>query len=288
MDRRGLIAALFVSLALLAPRALAQSGPPLPPPPLGQILDIWRFDDTNWLTVSGLPPLSFTNIDLVPDWDVNALQVDSTNPAWISYSVVEGDHTNLTLNYGSVLFWFLPNWSSTNQGGAGPGVWSRLIDVGAYTTNASYGWWSLHLDPAGDNLYFSAQTNTGAGTNYLRFPVSFDSATWHQIVLTYSPTNTLLYLDGTLATNGPGISVLPGPDALTNGFYIGSDFTGIEQAHGQFDDMWTYNYPLYAEEVSGNYAYFSPFANPSPFTGGFFSDSSGYLLAWRWRNQLCQ
>ena len=132
--------------------------------------------------------------------------------------------------------------------------------MGAYTTNASYGWWSLHLDPAGDNLYFSAQTNTGAGTNYLNFPVSWDSATWHQIVLTYSPTNTFLYLDGALATNGPGVSIVPGSDALTNGFYIGSDYTGIDQAHGQFDNLWTYNFPLYPYEVSDNYAYFEPLA----------------------------
>src|SRR5580704_15337085 len=118
MKWRRLFQAVFISLVLSMPcRIHAQSGPPLPPPPLGELLGIWRFDDTNWLTAGGFPPLSFTNIDLVPDWDVNAVQVDSTNAAWISYNMVETNgHTNLTLGYGSVLFWFLPNWSSTNEG----------------------------------------------------------------------------------------------------------------------------------------------------------------------------
>lgn len=163
------VAVFGIILSSLPHRVSAQSGPPLPP--VGWPLEWWRFDDTHLLTTRGYAPVSFTNLTLVPDWNTNALQVDSTNPAWLQYNVVESDgHTNLPIEYGSVRFWFLPNWSSTNQGGTGPGVWGRLIDVGRYTTNASNGWWSLYLDPAGDNLYFSAQTNTGIGYKLPHFP----------------------------------------------------------------------------------------------------------------------
>ncbi len=166
----------FLILCLFSGRIPAQSGPALPPLPLGYPLDWWKFDDTNWLTTIGYAPISFTNLALVPDWDNNAVQVDTTNsPAWLQYAVVEPDgHTNLPLIYGSVRFWFLPNWSSTNQGGTGPGVWSRLIDVGTYTTNAAYGWWSLYLNPSGDALFFTAQTN-GITSNYCYVPISWDS-----------------------------------------------------------------------------------------------------------------
>ena len=41
------------------------------------------------------------------------------------------------------MFWFAPYWAGTNEGGTGPGQWSRLIEVGSYTPDASYGWWSL-------------------------------------------------------------------------------------------------------------------------------------------------
>ena len=57
------------------------------------------------------------------------------------------------------MFWFAPGWSSTNAGGTGPGEWGRLIEVGSYTPDSSYGWWSIYVDDGGNNLYFSAQTN---------------------------------------------------------------------------------------------------------------------------------
>jgi hypothetical protein len=68
--------------------------------------------------------------------------------------------------------------------------------------------------------------------------------------LTYSSTNVSLYLDGQLATNDPGgLSVWPGNDVLANGFYIGSDSNGVLQAHGLFNTVATYNYPLASNDV---------------------------------------
>ena len=67
---------------------------------------------------------------------------------------------------------------------------------------------------------------------------------WHLIALTYSATNTALFLDGVLATNGPGITSWPGTNVLAGGFFIGSDSNGVIQAQGAFDDLYTYNVPL--------------------------------------------
>ena len=63
-----------------------------------------------------------------------------------------------TCDNGSIFLWFLPAWNSASAGGAGPGVYGRLIEIGTYSTNAS-GWWSLYLDPAGTNLFLSSQSN---------------------------------------------------------------------------------------------------------------------------------
>ena len=113
--------------------------------------------------------------------------MDSPDPAWLQYNVVENDGTtNLTVDQGSVLFWFAPNWSGTNEGGTGPGAAGRLIEVGAYTEDASYGWWSLYTDPDGVNLYFSAQGSDGSQTNYLSAPIDWTTNRWHLIALTYS------------------------------------------------------------------------------------------------------
>lgn len=233
--------------------------------PPGYWLDSWSFEDSNWDSDFGFPPLSYTNMVQVPDWDGNALQVDSTNAAWLTYKITEnasgyGEYTNLTLDTGSIEFWFAPNWQSADSNfyGNGPNDWGRFIDVGTWTTNADSDWWSLYLNPSGTGIYFSSGTN-GIRTNYLSAPISWDSSTWHMVVLTYGPTNTFLYLDGQLAATGDGVRYLPSSNALTNGFAIGSDFaTGLKQVHGQIDDLYTYNYQLNSNDVASDYADISP------------------------------
>ena len=264
--RRG-VATTLILLRLISSNAFAQSSPPPLPEPM-YLLNGYLFQDTNWLSVYGDPPLSDTNIDLVDTWDGNGLQVDSPDPAWLSYTFESDGYPNLFLTNGTLKVWLLPNWAGTNLGGTGSGVWSRIIDVGQWTSNASYGWWSLFVDPSGCNLFFSAQGNNGMETNYLTAPIAWDGTTWHQVILTYSPSNSCLYLDGALATNGPGISILPPSEALTNGFYVLSDQTGVQQFHGQADELWIYgNQETDTNQIATEYAQYNAIANPPRFLG---------------------
>lgn len=220
-------------------------------------LNFWSFTDTNgWTSDAGTPPaspLSFTNVTGLFFGDGNSLIVNSTNPAWVQYNVIETNTatTNLTLDVGSIYFWFAPGWTSADQGGAGPGVWGRLIEVGSYSSDATAGWWSLLTDSGGTNLYFMVQPGDGSTTTYLQAPISWVSNYWHSITLIYDATNTALLLDGMLATNGPGITAWPGTNVTARGFFIGSDggSTGLLQAHGAFDDLYTYNAPLDSDTV---------------------------------------
>ena len=150
------------------------------------------------------------------------------------------------------MFWYAPWWSSTNAGGTGPGDWGRLIEVGSYTPDSSYGWWSIYLDDGGNNLYFSAQTNDFSSNvwTYLSAPISWTTNRWHLLAITYSSTNSALYIDGEVVTNGPPVTCWPGPDVLANGFYIGSDSNGVAQMHGMFDQMATYANLLDSNSVS--------------------------------------
>jgi hypothetical protein len=220
-------------------------------------LQTWSFKNpTNWASDTGELPISFTNLAFSYLGNGQSLVLDTNVPAWLNYRAVETNGTtNLTVNVGSVTFWFAPGWSSTNIGGLGPQESGRLIEVGAYTTESDLGWWSLYVDSGGNNLYFSAQTNNNSDsfTTFLSAPISWKTNYFHFIALAYSATNTALYIDGGLVTNGLPVTVWPGTSVLANGFFLGSGSNGIYQAHGMFNDLATYNYPLNGDTVGQIY-----------------------------------
>lgn len=228
--------------------------------PTNAPLDSWSFqDNTNWTSDNGYAPVSFTNLNYSYLGNGSSLVVDTNLPAWLQYNVFENDGTtNLTVDSGTVMFWFAPSsWSSTNAGGTGLGEYGRLFEVGSYTSDSSYGWWSIFVDDGGNNIYFAAQTNdlSSSITTYLSAPISWTTNYFHFVAVTYSPTNTALYLDGEFVTNGAPMTIYPGADVLANGFYIGGDSNGVLQAHGLFNTVETFNYPLSAADIQKNFNY---------------------------------
>ena len=217
-------------------------------------LGYWRFDNTNlWSGDAGQLPMVVTNVYGILSWSTNALQIGSTNPAILTYRDVETNgNANINLRNGAVRFWFAPNWATTNIGGTGPGSPGRLIEIGNYNPAFTNGWWSLYLSPDGSQIAFGSSTNGAGGVN-LSANLAWSSNQWHQIVLTYSPTNSSLYLDGLLATNGSGSVYFPNVAERATGFRVGSDIFGNNQADGDFDELETFNYPLDAGTISSNY-----------------------------------
>ncbi len=177
----------------------------------------------------------------------------------------------------SVCWWFSPNWISVD----GIGNWGTLLEAGTWYTNLSTatGAWGLYISPDASTLYFSAQTN-GFSTNLLNAPIAWNAGEWHSAALTYTATNSALYLDGALAATGTGVTVNPGTNATT--FSIGSDGntggTGLLQARGVFADVATYDYPVTAEAISNNYAVDSELVYPLPSSGRFSADYSAPSL----------
>ena len=104
-------------------------------------------------------------------------------------------------------------------------------------------------------VYFSSQTNGGSPSTYLSAPVNFVSNTWVNICLTYGPTNSALYVNGELVTNGTGVAYWPGPDVTF--FAMGSDTNGFFQARGLFDDWVNYDYQLAASDIFGTFEVYS-------------------------------
>jgi DNA-binding beta-propeller fold protein YncE len=211
----------------------------------------WRFDDTNsWIGEEGQLPLFVTNVVGIPSWSTNAVLVDNPGPAIINYQVVEtNDFVNLNCQTGSVLFYFKPDWSSVNyddESGTGPGTSARLIEIGSYNPAFTNGWWSLYFSPDGDQLFFATSTNGGGMTNLTAdlSGILLASNEWYQIALTYSPSASALFVDGQQIATGAGVSYFPNADELTNGFRIGSDENGGNQAAGAFDELEAFASPL--------------------------------------------
>jgi hypothetical protein len=256
-----LLLVLFCSLSLMAD-VPAPGGPYSNP-----WLDYWPFNDTNnWTSVYGFAAVSSANLSATNLGVGGAVVIDSTDPAWLQYNVTETDGTNnLDITNGSVMFWFAPNWASTSLGGSGPGgLYGPLIETGIYTSNASVGWWSLYFDSNAANIYFSAQTNSGLQTNYLSAPIAWTNGQVHLIVLNYTPTNSQLFLDGTNAASGPGVTIYPNATVLNGGFWVGSASNGVAQTHGAISDLSTYNYPLDSNTINATYTLSSIFYGAIP------------------------
>lgn len=234
------------------------------------ILDSFSFEDiTNWTSDTGDAPLSFTNLVAVAhEGDINsdyALLLDSTNPAWLSFALTDDTVTNLVLPEGSLTLWIAPaDWASTSTSGSGPGTRAELFSAGQWTTNASIGYWGLSISADGNDLSFSAQTNSddGVTATYLTEPISWITNEWHFIGLSWSETNSALYLDGQLVTNGPGVTILPG-SSVTN-LYIGGDSFGFSQCRAYFDDIYTFGTNLDSTNIQNIYdsQYYEFFLNP--------------------------
>ena len=253
-------------------------------------LGYWPFDNTNtWTGNAGQLPLAASNVVGVASWDTNAVLMDSTNPAILCYRDMETNgNANINLRCGTVQFWFKPDWAGTNLGGGGPGTAGRLIEVGSYNPAFTNGWWSLYTSTNGSQLLFGSSTNGGGQTN-LTAGIAWLSNQWHQVVLTYTPSNSALYVDGQPATNGAGSIYFPNLSERANGFRIGSDATGLNQARGAFDNLETFNYPLSAGTIASNYqstvaSASVPQLPPARIAGGrFFSvalECNGTVWTW--------
>ncbi|MGP8199849.1 MAG: hypothetical protein ACLQU4_10145, partial [Limisphaerales bacterium] len=228
--------AVFV-VFLLPVSAFCQSGPPpLPPDPF---LGSYSFDDTNWLSGSGYAPIAFTNLVSVPEWSHKALLLDTTNvlPAFLAYNIVEADGTtNLAFSGGAIRCVFICDWATAdaNQNGTGPGEAGYLLAAGDFSNGSPDGLWAIFFDPGGTNIYFGGVSNS-VSTVFVSAPISWPSNSVHLIGLSYgTDPNVMLYLDGQLAATGGPVTIVPATNVWTNGFFVGSDSVGFEQARGIF------------------------------------------------------
>ncbi len=235
------------------------------PPYPEQSLNSWRFDGTSWLTNTRTGPLVYDNLQLVESWSGHALQM--TGPSGLlALPNNQPDGTpKFTPAEGTIRLWFATDWTSQPDG-TGPGAVSRLFEVGAWSATSAQGWWSLAISPDGTLLGFLAQDANGQ-TPILQTPIRWQAGEWHQIALSWSDQETVLFVDGLRAATGPAVSLAP----LTSfsgiqGFCIGSDVHGGQPAGGQFEELFTFDRPCSDLEVVADYARTALLAALGPIT----------------------
>ncbi len=269
-------AAIFAAFIATMNPAFCQSGPP-PLPPI--LLDDWILAQPDWLDIFRDAPPGFANLNTAPGWchAGTALSVDTNCPAFLNLSVMDEGEPNISLDSGTISLWFQANWSSTTDGGNGPTNWATMFSVGNWTSNAAQSAWTIAISPSGTNMLMEAQSS---GSNQVVFdvPIDFDAGDWHSITVTYSSSSCCVYMEGQLVTNAGPINYFPSESDCTNyGIFVGSLSTNGEcQAHGQFQDLRTYDGPLSADMIAQDYANTSViilnWGGSLPSSGGFHPD----------------
>ncbi len=219
-------------------------------------LGYWRFNNpTNWTDESGLNPSIASAVVPVASWSGDAAKISSSFIGVLGYPGIRADGSAvLSSSSGTIRFWFKPDWTTYSGYFAAPANYmSRLFELGRQSPAATYGWFALTMNPAQNALTFSTEAN-GVHTDNDTYSVNFNSTTWYQIVLTYTPSNTCLYVDGQgLATNGIALTNVPNTVLFQQGFMLGCSWDGVNQANGSFDELETFNYPLSATDIVTNY-----------------------------------
>ncbi len=258
-------AVVVLGLFLLATVRVAAAEAPSAFAPAPGRLAHWDFNEPGFATDDGRAPSLVRGVTNAPSLDGLAASFANTNGATsLQYRVAEADgRLNFGLPTGGLRLLFQPSWSSSDPlalpgygWGRGPTQWARLFEI-ADTNGAPL--LALTIDPAGSNLVIQARGTDGVfRTNFqtrivwtrmqaaLRRPSPLP---WHEVVLSYSRTNTLLVVDGnqmqdwqTKRWTGPGAALSAAPKDLT--FCVGSASTGEWPAQGLIDELETYERPI--------------------------------------------
>lgn len=246
--------------------AMARPRPLLPPYPEATLTTFGFDEPLAWGGVSAFSA-RHQNVVLVESWSGYALKMAGQAPMLSSFPVLdEWNRPNLRSDQGTIRFWFRPYWSSGALEGTGPGAYGRLVELGAWSQDARYGWMSLYVDPKGDAIYFSSQGD-GQGGDYLKVPIQWKAGEWHQVTLTYSAKATALYLDGELAGQGEGLTHLPGAKVIVeHGLCVGSDSGGENLAQGEFEELTTFAEVVVLKQVALNHQQLLPTVRLGPIT----------------------
>jgi hypothetical protein len=257
---------LLLGMAARSTVGLAAGTDPMPPayaPPPGRLAH-WDFDAPGFTLPDGQTPTSGGQLPAGPGWDGAAPFFSRPDaPGVLQFRVAgPGGRPRLALA-GGVRFLYRPSWSSGGFAntpeyawGQGPGGWIRLLELSDTSTGKPIPVLAVSVDPVGTNLVVQARdrrgvwrTNYQASISWLRMQPNLrrnQPSPWHEVAVSYSPSNTVLVVDGTQvqdwsnkAVAGEGVALASRADPLVLTF--GSDAAGGTPAEGWIDEVETFD-----------------------------------------------
>jgi len=202
-------------------------------------LGYWRFDSPLLYSEEGAVPISQSGVTLTPSWSGTALNVGNGEKSGVVYPDVNSNGwANINCQQGTLRFWYKPNAITA------PGA--PLVYLGTADLDQEWVLW-------GDASFESIVFDTGGPDNNFSAHWTFSTTNWMQIVLTYGPTSSSLYINGRLVTNGSGVADLPTLATRHLGMVVGNMTGGVQGIKGQFEEMETFNYQLSAGEIWTNF-----------------------------------
>lgn len=217
----------------------------------------WSFEAPGFVAEHGAVPLQVTNLAWDPGMLGRSAHVPAETLTQLTYRETEGNGAaNINLRRGTVRLWIRPDWTSASLGGTGPGEWARIVEVGMWTPDASYGNWQLHFDPAGDQIGWYFDDGHGHSTDRRYSGLQWRAGEWHEVALTYDEGTVRLYEDGVEVASRSGSPALYYPDRAvreTTGLNFGTLFYGAVSVRARLDEIETFNYPLDAATIAADY-----------------------------------
>jgi len=258
------ISMIAVAVLLTASSSHLFGKPRQPAPPFPEtFLQQWTFDEAYFATVgTNASTVAIDTSVWAESWSGYALarSGQSVNP--FSVSMATTNRWSVAPEEGSIRFWYVPGWTS----GSGPGHKATLLDLSLVLGTESASVWSLYATADGNTLNLDTQGDTGA-ENLLHATIAWTANQWHLVTVSYSKSETLLYVDDALVATGAALPAISASVLSTTGHLtVGSSVDGSCSAEGEFDDLTTFSQELKETDLGFYYFFMRSMVDLGPIT----------------------
>ncbi len=134
-------------------------------------LALFSMSDSALLGDSGQAPRNSVNNELLAGYAGKGLNAATTEGSLLMYKDVESSgKANINLRRGTVRFWVRPYVSS----GGDLQSWGRLLEVGSWSPDASYGVWTIYYDPTASQVLLATQNNSRWEQHFWIWPAGME------------------------------------------------------------------------------------------------------------------